>query len=108
MNKTQKRIATESTIFILGVLVIGLVVIFSNTNESDIKSAIEKANYCEIDSDCIDAGGKCPFGCYNYVNKNEVNQISKLLKSYNSKCIYGCVSPPTAICENNKCKEVYE
>ncbi|MFP4189542.1 MAG: hypothetical protein ACLFSL_00720, partial [Candidatus Woesearchaeota archaeon] len=64
------------------------------------------ANYCETDSDCVDAGGKCPFGCYVYVNKDKVEQISKLIQSYDSRCVYGCVSESEVVCENNKCKEI--
>ena len=94
-------------IFILGVLVI-ILFAFPKINESRIKAEIAKANYCEVDSDCVDAGGKCPFGCYAYVNKNEVSRISKLIQSFNSKCIYDCLACSTVICENNKCKEVCE
>jgi hypothetical protein len=75
--------------------------------EANIKTAIKEANYCKINSDCVDAGGKCPFGCFVYVNKNEVNKISKLIKSYKSNCIYGCFSKSTVICENKKCKEIF-
>ena len=81
---------------------------FSKSEEAKIKSAIEKANYCEIDSDCADAGGKCPFGCYVYVNKKEVEQISKIINAYNSDCVYGCILCSDVICENKKCKEVCE
>ena len=49
---------------------ISIFLAFPKIKESNLKSAIEKANYCEVDSDCVDAGEKCPFGCYNYVNKN--------------------------------------
>ncbi|NCC71551.1 hypothetical protein EOM09_08320 [bacterium] len=73
---------------------------------SQINYEIKKANYCEIDSDCINAGGKCPFGCYIYINKNEFEKISKLISNYESNCVYDCINCEKAICENNKCKEV--
>lgn len=83
-------------------------VIFPKLIKTNINIAIEKANYCVVDSDCIDAGGKCPFGCYVFVNKNEVNKISELIQSYDSKCVYNCVSKSKVVCENNKCKELLE
>ena len=97
-------------IIVLCILIIPIIVILSisKIKESNIISAIEKANYCQVDSDCIDVGGKCPFGCYIYVNKNEVEQISKLIKSYSSKCVYDCISTSKVACENNKCKELFE
>jgi len=97
-------------IIILAILIIVIITFlsFPKIKESNIKSAIEKANYCEVDSDCVDAGGKCPFGCYVYVNKNEVEQISKLIESYDSRCIYSCVSLSEVVCENNRCKEIFE
>lgn len=95
-------------IIIFSVLITSVTIFFPYTKvkESNIKSAIEKANYCIVESDCVDAESKCPFGCYVYVNKNEVEEISELIKSYDSKCVYDCVSCPTVICENQKCKEI--
>ena len=95
-------------IFSVAMIGVGIFLAFPDIKESQVKSTIEEANYCEVDSDCVDAGGKCPFGCYVYVNKNEVEQISKLIQSFDSKCIYSCVSPPEVICKNNKCKEIFE
>lgn len=104
----NKKITIGIILFIILIIGISIFFAFPKIKESNIKSAIEKVNYCEVDSDCADAGGKCPFGCYAYVNKNEVEQISKLIQSYDSNCVYDCVMCPTAICENNKCKEVCE
>ena len=83
----MKKKVIWTVIFILGILVI-ILFAFPKINELRIKSEITKANYCEVYSDCIDAGGKCPFGCYAYVNKNEVSRISKLIQSFDSKCVY--------------------
>lgn len=104
----NKKITIGIIIFIILIIGISIFLAFPKIKESNIKSAIEKAKYCEVDSDCVDAGGKCPFGCYNYVNKNEVEQISKLIQSYDSNCMYQCVPLSEVICENNKCKEVFE
>ena len=95
-------------IIILLVLIGSIFLAYPKINESRIKAEIERANYCETNSDCIDAGSKCPFGCYAYVNKNEASKISRLIESFDSKCVYGCLACPTAVCENNKCKEVCE
>lgn len=104
----NKKITIGIIAFILLLVAIGLFLAFPKLKESSIKSTIEKANYCEVDSDCVDAGGKCPFGCFVYVNKNEVEKISNLIQSYESKCVYGCVSESTVTCEDSKCKEVLE
>lgn len=104
----NKKITIGIIIFIMLIIAVSIFLAFPKIKELNIKSAIEKANYCEIDSDCVDAGSKCPFGCYAYVNKNEAEKISQLIQSYDSKCVYGCVSCPTAVCENKKCKEVCE
>ena len=102
----NKKIAAGIIALIL--LLVIIVLLSPTINESKIKAEIAKANYCETDSDCVDAGSKCPFGCYAYVNKNEVSRISGLIQSFDSKCVYGCLACPTAICEDNKCKEICE
>jgi hypothetical protein len=75
-------------------------------DKSYITKEIEKANYCETKEDCVDAGGKCPFGCYTYVNKGEVDRIKTLLDSYESTCIFDCAYCPYFECKNNKCEPI--
>jgi hypothetical protein len=75
-------------------------------SETYIQKEITEANYCETDEDCVDAGGKCPFGCYIYVNKNDANRIKNLVSSYRSNCIYQCMYCPSVECKNNKCEPV--
>jgi hypothetical protein len=108
MKSANKKIWVGIIITILIVLAVVAFLASPKINESRIKSEIGKANYCEIASDCVDAGGKCPFGCYSYVNKNEVSRISKLIESFDSNCVYGCLACPNVTCENKKCKEVCE
>jgi hypothetical protein len=74
--------------------------------ENYISDEIQKANYCQVDTDCADAGSKCPFGCYIYVNKKEINEINKLLKAYKSECVYSCINCPGVQCKNNQCVPV--
>ena len=104
----MRKITIGIIIFILLALTISIFFTFPKIQELKIKSEIKRANYCDIDSDCADAGGKCPFGCWVYVNRNEANRISELINSFDSRCVYGCVLCPMAVCKDNKCKEVCE
>lgn len=74
--------------------------------EKYIQNEINKANYCETNSDCsLVANSKCPFGCYIFVNKEEVDRIDNLLKNFESQCVYSCVQNQDVECINNKCQE---
>lgn len=88
------------------ILFISLLISGCTANESNIRNQIQKANYCTTKDDCIDAGGKCPFGCYNYVNKNEFNRIQRLLDSFSNECIYDCMMCPDVECVDNICEPV--
>lgn len=65
---------------------------------------LEKANYCEVDEDCVDLGSKCPFGCYIYVNNAEEKEMKNLLNSFESKCVYGCAECLEVDCVSGKCQ----
>lgn len=93
-------------IFGLLIMVIGLLLYYftvNNNDENKIKKEIELANYCEVKNDCIQIVAKCPFDCYVYVNKFEEERIDQLIKSFESKCVYGCIDPPEYECTNGKC-----
>jgi len=94
--------------FILVFLILSLIFTNPILNKLIIQSKINQANYCNIKSDCIDIGGKCPFGCYIYVNKEEAKKMFNLVDSYNSNCVYGCLSCQEVECINQKCKEICE
>ncbi len=74
-----------------------------------IREKISKANYCEKDEDCIIVSFGCPFGCYNLINKKEVEAIRLLVKKYDecgggTRCVYRCPTPPENVrCENGVC-----
>ena len=74
-----------------------------------IREKISKANYCEKDEDCIIVSFGCPFGCYNLINKKELEAIKLLVKKYDEctdgiKCLYKCGGPPESVgCENGVC-----
>lgn len=102
--KSEKKITIA---LLLTVCIMAMPLLFSqNIKELRIKQEIKKANYCQDDNDCLDAGGQCPFDCYAYVNKNEVGRISGLINSYRSSCVYSCISCPEAVCDNGKCQTV--
>lgn len=93
------------------IVLFGLVMLllFSGCDsKSFIQEEIEKANHCSDESDCALAGGKCPFGCYVYVNEGEVDRIKDLIEGYESKCVYGCVYCPGVECVEGRCVEVCE
>jgi hypothetical protein len=75
-------------------------------DKSYIVKEIEKANYCTTKEDCVDVGRKCPFGCYIYVNKDEVGRIRSLLDSYKSTCMFDCAYCPGVECKDKKCEPV--
>ena len=72
-----------------------------------IYNEVNHANYCELKEDCVDAGGKCPFGCRILVNKNEADYVKKIISSYKSTCIYDCMPLGEIKCENSRCLEFY-
>jgi len=96
---------------ILAVVIIGvlLLIFLPNTTEPYIKNQIEKANYCEVKEDCIlVAQGKCPFGCYVYVNKDKADTITELIEAYvpRNTCEYSCLQCLDVECKDNKCEPV--
>jgi len=98
----------KSTIGLIAILIVLAIPISASQNikAAFIKSELAEANYCQTHTDCVDAGGKCPFGCYIYVNQNEADRIKRLLDSYHSTCVYGCAKCPAVECVDGKCREV--
>ena len=92
-------------LFILLLILLYIVLIGCSPSEKYINNEIEKANYCNTKYDCVNAGDKCPFGCYVFVNKNEITKIKNLIDSYKSNCIYSC-AVCEADCKNNKCATI--
>ena len=78
----------------------------NNLTEEQIKAEIEKANYCQKDSDCVNIGEKCPFGCAIIVNINEETRIKSLVEPYGSNCIYDCIEVKEVKCISNKCTAI--
>ncbi len=77
--------------------------------EKQIREKISEANYCNKNEDCIITSFDCLFGCWNIINRNELDTLKLLVKKYDEcrgdvRCIYRCASPPEAVgCENGVC-----
>lgn len=115
MNKKYILFAILLTIFII---ILYFILIQDNINcdklKNDIDQLLDKANNCELVSDCeVNAEFGCPFGCYNLANKNaDLSYIRDKVKDYNSNCaicMYGCAGNPKQEdiqCRNNKCIDI--
>lgn len=70
-----------------------------------IEPVMEKARYCEQDSECTIISGAGDFSCGTSVNKSFVPQLEKLLADYQGGgSIPSCIGPLTAQCVDNKCR----
>lgn len=109
LNKHFKKLKLNSTPIIFSLILLGSAVflVSSDIHKSYVQHEINKANYCEADSDCRHLEPKCPFGCAIYVNKNESARINGLLSRFDSNCVYSCIATIPK-CEFNKCRVVFE
>jgi hypothetical protein len=64
---------------------------------------------CEMDSDCVLAGGGCPLGCGSPVNEKYADEVEQkandLIRSYERggrSCAYDCVSG-VPVCDAGSC-----
>ncbi|MFW0870964.1 MAG: hypothetical protein ACKKL4_00710 [Patescibacteria group bacterium] len=104
---------SKIVLIFIAILIIGISSFFifsepTNPTRANIISAIEEANYCTFDTDCVVLESKCPFDCYVYVHSNEAERISKLIESFESRCAYGCVAPPEVVCIDSRCTGIFE
>lgn len=76
----------------------------SASGEKVIQHAIDEANYCDTEADCVMVGSKCPFGCYIYSNAKESDRMTKMIDAYESTCVYSCLENFGVDCINNKCE----
>ena len=79
-------------------------IIFMNQTEEEIKQEIDNANYCTTADDCEFVGGKCPFGCNIYVNRNESSRIDSMIKGFDSDCAYKCILSERVDCIEGECE----
>ena len=71
-----------------------------------VEDQIIKANYCQIDQDCLIVDFGCPFGCGSYINKKEKNKLTNLIdiyKLFQPSCEYTCLRKALPECKNNQC-----
>jgi len=101
---------SSADVYSMKTLIVLLTIALIGCNSPDITQSqgfiqdeIDAANYCETKEDCVDAGGRCPFGCYNYVNKDKVEHIKELLDSYQGQCEYKCTMCLEVKCDQGKC-----
>lgn len=79
-------------------------ILTSCTNESKINALIDSSKECTLDSDCFLISSKCPFGCYQAINKNFKDEVTNAIDFYDSKCMYGCIECNQTKCIENICK----
>lgn len=92
--------------FLVAVLVLSACM--NSSPEAQIKDLITEANYCDTAADCVDAGGKCPFDCYVFVNKNEVEHVKTAVQGFASQCTYSCLAIQGVDCVSNKCQPIFD
>ena len=95
---------------LMGVLI--FTILFSgclSPNASEISKKVEELNYCEKDSDCTIVKAPCPLPCSFTVNTNEKTKAEQIISTFTniSNTCSACAAPTKAICENQKCKAVY-
>jgi hypothetical protein len=76
-------------------------------SERDIRIKIAASQACSVDSDCVDIGSTCPFGCHVSVNRGEAGRIQALIAGYSTDCTYySCGSIDRIACISGKCMAV--
>lgn len=103
----KRKVAYALIALTIGIT-LGLINYYPTLVELSIEREIERANYCEVDSDCAMVPGECPFGCYITVNKNHITEIQEKVNTFDSNCVYGCLLCHNVTCQQGKCKEVCE
>lgn len=108
LNKFIKKLKVNPApvIFVITLAVAIIFAISPGIKKAYVEQAISNANYCETSLDCQFVAPKCPFGCAIYVNRGEYTRIRHLVEEFDSNCMYSCISCPTAVCENKKCRPV--
>jgi hypothetical protein len=110
-----------SLLFVLVALIAGAAFYWLHSSQQEeviildkgaITAEIERANYCQTDTDCKVAGFNCPFGCWSYVNKSEIDKLLDMTKKWQQyssdyNCDYSCSYLTEAelnpACVENKC-----
>lgn len=77
------------------------------TKEEEIYNLLEYANICQKKEDCVRAAPFCPFRCNVFVNKNDVDKVNNLIKSYDNQCESECTFIEYDVdCINESCSPI--
>ena len=75
--------------------------------EEEVRQEIQDANHCDVPTDCVNVGGRCPFGCDTWVNAAEEERILDLIEEYRASasphCDYSCEEPAPPDCVEGEC-----
>ena len=73
-----------------------------------VRGEISRANYCAADSDCVDIGPQCPYGCNLMVNKNERQRIQDRINAipitWDCYAMHYKCQNPAPMCLDGKCQ----
>lgn len=75
---------------------------------ADTERLIENGRRCDVDSDCEVVDLRCPFGCWQAVNRNESETIQQAVIAYHEscdRCLYTCMALPQGkpVCLDKQC-----
>lgn len=80
--------------------------VWSPTQE-EVNEILERFNYCEQDSDCVDYYAECPFGCARGTNGKFLEISQQIIDQYRNTqdelCVYGCVATKGVSCKDFRC-----
>jgi hypothetical protein len=71
--------------------------------DAEIRTEIEKARNCAHDTDCINLGARCPFGCAITVARSEAERIRQILDEHEESCTATCATYTQVLCEKGLC-----
>ena len=85
-----------------------LLLLLACPSAESVQSAIADAQSCTTADDCVDVGSQCPFDCNIVVNKDEADNIQKLMDQYQkghagTACNYDCITVGDISCDAGKC-----
>lgn len=71
-----------------------------------VHEEMAKANYCDVPDDCVLTDTKCPLGCYNVVNIDELERINQLVHDFKQTCFQTCTTLQDVNCIESKCEPI--
>jgi hypothetical protein len=78
--------------------------------KEELRSFVASRQACESSDQCVVVAGSCPFGCYVPVARVSAAEVSAKLQALGARldeagqrCVYRCMSPPSAACVGGRC-----